>query len=120
MLTRLDVRAHPRLPHAHRSLRCSQAERALTAEEIWRKSESFRRQHAISSDAFIFCSFNQFYKITPELWQAWLNILQRVPGRSAARARHVETKRPLIAKIGSLSFREKRKALVAINRFCAL
>lgn len=80
VLTRLDVRAHPRLPHAHRSLRCSQAERALTAEEIWRKSESFRRQHAISSDAFIFCSFNQFYKITPELWQAWLNILQRVPG----------------------------------------
>lgn len=30
--------------------------------------------------AFVFCSFNNNYKITPEMWGAWMRILQRVPG----------------------------------------
>ena len=31
-------------------------------------------------DAFVFCSFNNNYKFTPEMFATWMNILKRVPG----------------------------------------
>ncbi|EKX47531.1 hypothetical protein GUITHDRAFT_69463, partial [Guillardia theta CCMP2712] len=30
-------------------------------------------------DSFILCNFNQFYKITPKVWQLWMHLLGQVP-----------------------------------------
>eukprot|EP00960_Hanusia_phi_P019685 581338-Hanusia_phi.AAC.2 len=30
-------------------------------------------------DSFIMCNFNQFYKITPKIWQRWMYLLGRIP-----------------------------------------
>jgi predicted O-linked N-acetylglucosamine transferase (SPINDLY family) len=34
----------------------------------------------LPEDAFVFCSFNNNFKITEEVFDAWMRILQRVPG----------------------------------------
>ena len=34
----------------------------------------------LPADGFIFCSFNQCFKITPETFDSWMRILKRVPG----------------------------------------
>jgi predicted O-linked N-acetylglucosamine transferase (SPINDLY family) len=39
-----------------------------------------RESCGLPSDAFVFCSFNNNYKYTPEMFQVWMNILRRVPG----------------------------------------
>jgi predicted O-linked N-acetylglucosamine transferase (SPINDLY family) len=28
----------------------------------------------------VFCAFNNTFKITPNMWQVWMQILQRTPG----------------------------------------
>jgi predicted O-linked N-acetylglucosamine transferase (SPINDLY family) len=39
-----------------------------------------RASCGLPDDAFVFCSFNNNYKITPEVFETWMNILRRVPG----------------------------------------
>ncbi len=41
--------------------------------------ESSRTQLELPPDAFIFCSFNSPYKITPATFDGWMRILRRVP-----------------------------------------
>ncbi len=38
-----------------------------------------RAHYGLPQDAFVFCSFNNSFKFTPELFDAWLRILQQVP-----------------------------------------
>jgi predicted O-linked N-acetylglucosamine transferase (SPINDLY family) len=38
-----------------------------------------RASNGLPEDKFIFCSFNNSFKITPEMFGAWMRILQRVP-----------------------------------------
>lgn len=38
-----------------------------------------RAQCALPSEGFVFCSFNNNYKFTPEVFAVWMNILRRVP-----------------------------------------
>jgi protein O-GlcNAc transferase len=38
-----------------------------------------RGQYGISEDKFVFCNFNQLYKIDPETFTVWMRILKRVP-----------------------------------------
>ena len=37
-----------------------------------------RSKYGISEDAFVFCNFNQLYKIDPSIFTTWMNILKRV------------------------------------------
>jgi protein O-GlcNAc transferase len=37
-----------------------------------------RSQYGISEDSFVFCNFNQLYKIDPAIFTTWMNILKRV------------------------------------------
>ncbi len=39
-----------------------------------------RADCGLPPDAFVFCSFNNNYKFTPEMFATWMRILQRVPG----------------------------------------
>lgn len=39
-----------------------------------------RASCGLPDEAFVFCSFNNNHKITPEVFAAWMNILRRVPG----------------------------------------
>ena len=39
-----------------------------------------RREYGLPEDAFVFCCFNQTYKITPEVFAVWMRLLQRIPG----------------------------------------
>ncbi|MGQ0522620.1 MAG: O-linked N-acetylglucosamine transferase family protein, partial [Betaproteobacteria bacterium] len=39
-----------------------------------------RREYGITDDAFVFCCFNQTYKITPDIFAAWMRLLREVPG----------------------------------------
>jgi len=38
-----------------------------------------RAECGLSDDAFVFCSFNTTYKITPEIFGIWMRLLTRVP-----------------------------------------
>ncbi|XP_055340855.1 UDP-N-acetylglucosamine--peptide N-acetylglucosaminyltransferase 110 kDa subunit-like isoform X2 [Paramacrobiotus metropolitanus] len=38
-----------------------------------------RAQYGLPEDAVIYCNFNQLYKIDPEIFRIWCNILKRVP-----------------------------------------
>lgn len=39
-----------------------------------------RNSYGLPDEAFVFCSFNNNYKYNPEMFHAWMRILQRVPG----------------------------------------
>ncbi|MBF0308460.1 MAG: tetratricopeptide repeat protein [Magnetococcales bacterium] len=39
-----------------------------------------RRDYGLPEEGFVFCSFNQTAKITPEFFGLWLELLRRVPG----------------------------------------
>jgi predicted O-linked N-acetylglucosamine transferase (SPINDLY family) len=39
-----------------------------------------RAEVGLPTEGFIFCSFNQCFKITPETYDSWMRILKRVPG----------------------------------------
>lgn len=55
---------------------CYQAndnELEISTENITKQSEG------LPEDKFIFCSFNQTYKIEPVMFDVWMNILKRVP-----------------------------------------
>lgn len=39
-----------------------------------------RADHGIPQNAFVFCNFNQSYKLTPCTFSSWMNILRRVDG----------------------------------------
>lgn len=39
-----------------------------------------RESCGLPSEGFVFCTFNNNYKYTPEMFSAWMHILQRVPG----------------------------------------
>lgn len=39
-----------------------------------------RAECGLPDDAFVYCSFNQTYKITPQLFSRWLHLLESVPG----------------------------------------
>jgi protein O-GlcNAc transferase len=39
-----------------------------------------RQECGLPEEAFVFCSFNNPYKYTPELFQIWMRILQAIPG----------------------------------------
>jgi len=39
-----------------------------------------RASCGLPEDGFVFCSFNNSYKYTPEVFGAWLNLLHKVPG----------------------------------------
>lgn len=42
--------------------------------------KKFNRQElGLPDDGFIFCGFNNSYKITPQVWDIWMNILKAVP-----------------------------------------
>lgn len=38
-----------------------------------------RKQVGLPENAFVFCCFNNFFKITPDVFEAWMQILGRVP-----------------------------------------
>lgn len=39
-----------------------------------------RADYGLPPDVFVFCSFNHTYKITPDIFDVWMRILQQVPG----------------------------------------
>jgi protein O-GlcNAc transferase len=39
-----------------------------------------RAEVGLPSDGFVFCAFNQHFKITPEVFDIWMRLLQRVDG----------------------------------------
>jgi predicted O-linked N-acetylglucosamine transferase (SPINDLY family) len=64
------------------------SEKPLYLPDVYQVSDR-QRQHAepptreacgLPEDAFVFCSFNNNFKITPEMFRTWMKILRRVPG----------------------------------------
>ncbi len=44
-------------------------------------SDSYnRKDFGLPSSGFVYCSFNEFYKIEPVMFTTWMNILRKVPG----------------------------------------
>ena len=39
-----------------------------------------RAEYALPDNAFVFCCFNQAYKITPEVFAIWMHLLRETPG----------------------------------------
>ncbi len=39
-----------------------------------------RQQYGLPATGFIYCSFNHSYKITPQIFEIWMNILSATPG----------------------------------------
>ncbi len=44
------------------------------------KRRTGRADHGLPAQGFVFASFNANYKISPEVYDGWMRILQRVPG----------------------------------------
>ena len=55
---------------------CFQPNRALTALP----APPSRSDEGLPDDATVLCSFNQTFKLNPQLWDDWCRILQAVPG----------------------------------------
>ncbi|MFT3816994.1 MAG: tetratricopeptide repeat protein [Rubrivivax sp.] len=64
------------------------SEKPLYLPDVYQASDR-RRRHSeppsraacgLPEQGFVFCSFNNNYKLTPEMFSAWMNILKRVPG----------------------------------------
>jgi predicted O-linked N-acetylglucosamine transferase (SPINDLY family) len=64
------------------------SEKPLYLPDVYQASDR-RRRHSepptraacgLPAQGFVFCSFNNNYKITPEMFSAWMNILRRTPG----------------------------------------
>ncbi len=49
-------------------------QRRISAEPIT------RRDVGLPDEGFVFCCFNNTYKLTPEVFAVWMNLLKRVPG----------------------------------------
>ena len=60
-----------RLPHSYQ---VNDATRAIA------KGKLARAQAGLPDGAFVFCAFNNSYKITPRFFDAWLRLLAGVPG----------------------------------------
>jgi predicted O-linked N-acetylglucosamine transferase (SPINDLY family) len=66
----------------------SYSEKPLYMPDIYQVSDRRRACGPIPSrascglpdDAFVFCSFNNNYKFTPEVFAVWMSLLKRVPG----------------------------------------
>lgn len=43
------------------------------------KSPINRAQYGLPDDVFVFCNFNQLYKIDPSIFDVWMRVLKRVP-----------------------------------------
>jgi predicted O-linked N-acetylglucosamine transferase (SPINDLY family) len=64
------------------------SERPLYMPDVYQVSDRKRPVAPVPSrpdcglpqDEFVFCSFNNNFKITPEVFAVWMNILRRVPG----------------------------------------
>jgi predicted O-linked N-acetylglucosamine transferase (SPINDLY family) len=64
------------------------SEKPIIMPEVYQVSDRQRQVAATPSrsdcnlpaDGFVFCSFNNNYKYTPEMFDTWINILRRVPG----------------------------------------
>lgn len=64
------------------------SEKPLYLPDVYQVSDRQRKHSAaptraacgLPDDAFVFCSFNNNYKITPEMFSAWMRILRQVPG----------------------------------------
>jgi predicted O-linked N-acetylglucosamine transferase (SPINDLY family) len=58
------------LPDSYQANDAKRAEAADTAR---------RADHGLPEKAFVFCSFNQAYKLTPAIFAAWMRILRQAP-----------------------------------------
>lgn len=71
------------LPHSYfaNSHSASFGEEQLVAAlgADFRRSRVTRARYGLSDDAFVFCNFNQNYKIDPAVFAVWMRILKRVP-----------------------------------------
>ncbi len=56
------------------SYQCNYSQRRIAPET------PTRAQQGLPESAFVFCCFNNNYKITPEVFSIWMRLLQKVPG----------------------------------------
>jgi predicted O-linked N-acetylglucosamine transferase (SPINDLY family) len=75
---------------------------------------STRAENGLPDDAFVFCCFNNSFKITPQVFDSWMRILAQAPGsvlwlfsyaapvernlRAAAKARGIDPQRLVFAR----------------------
>jgi len=59
------------LPHSYQ---VNDSRRALP------EAGATRAEHGLPEDAFVFCNFNQSYKLTPAMFSVWVRLLKRVEG----------------------------------------
>ncbi len=58
----------------------SQCYQANDRKRIARRSPTHRAEAGLPADGFVFCCFNQTYKITPPCFDVWMRLLHAVPG----------------------------------------
>ena len=67
---------------------CFYAERVLRLPHCYLPSDRRREiaatlpraEYGLPADAFVFCCFNQVYKITPDVFACWMRVLRKIPG----------------------------------------
>jgi predicted O-linked N-acetylglucosamine transferase (SPINDLY family) len=59
------------LPHSYQ---CNDSKRHISDKKIT------RAEAGLPDNVFVFCSFNNSYKITPEVFSVWMKLLQQVDG----------------------------------------
>lgn len=59
------------LPHTYQANDC---------RRVLPETGARRAEHGLPDDAFVFCSFNQSYKLTPAMFSVWIGLLKQVEG----------------------------------------
>eukprot|EP00981_Chlorochromonas_danica_P001352 scaffold289_cov169-Ochromonas_danica.AAC.13 len=66
------------MPHSYFANDHKQSCVDWVSPEVLTKHGIQRQRYGISEDKFVFCCFNQLYKIDPEIFKVWMRILKRV------------------------------------------
>jgi protein O-GlcNAc transferase len=67
------------LPHCYIVNNHKHSHRYILDDNVDKSTFPTRAQYGISDDKFVFCNFGQSYKINPEIFSVWMNILKAVP-----------------------------------------
>lgn len=49
-------------------------------KRVTSKDEPIREAYGLPEDAFVFCCFNNSYKVNPDIFDVWMRLLKKVPG----------------------------------------
>ena len=65
--------------YSEKLLRLPETFQVIDSQRPTNSKKATRADHGLPDDAFVLCNFSQSFKIQPEMFAAWVRIVQRIP-----------------------------------------